>query len=217
MSKIDELAKLKQAMQEDMSLPLRVGATQLVFGEGNPDSKIYFIGEAPGYHEDKHGRPFIGLAGKLLNQLIESIGLKREDVYISNVVRFRPPENRDPTPEELEAFRPYVDKEITIVDPKIIVTLGRFSMGKFLPDVKISQVHGSVRTIDWNGKKITVLPMYHPAAALRAGAVMTSLREDFQVIKKVMEQGEVNQKIPESPAEQQAEPTKPTTEQLSLI
>lgn len=230
MSKTQDLANLKQEMQDDKSLPLRSTATQLVFGEGNPDAQIYFLGEAPGYHEDKNGRPFVGLAGRLLNELIESIGLKREDVYISNVVRFRPPENRDPLPEELEAFRPYVDKEIEIVNPKIIVTLGRFSMGKFIPDVKISWVHGSVKTVDWNGRKVTVIPMYHPAAALRAGAVMKSLREDFLVIKKVLEQennSQVNNevskvsevsKVPEVlNDEQKAEETKPKTEQLSLI
>lgn len=208
MGKIEDLAILKKQMQEDKDLPLRNGATQLVFGEGNPDAEIYFLGEAPGYFEDQQGRPFVGQAGKLLDKLIESIGLKRADVYISNVVRFRPPENRDPLPEELEAFRPYVDKEIAIVDPKLIVTLGRFSMGKFLPDVKISMVHGQVRHLDWQGKKVTVIPMYHPAAALRAGEVMTKLTEDFKVITQVLEGLE---KPPEEIEE------KKKAEQLNLI
>lgn len=186
MGKVDKLADLKKRMQEDQSLPLRDQATQLVFGEGSPDSEIYFLGEAPGYWEDQKGRPFVGQAGKLLDELIQSINLKREDVYISNVVRFRPPENRDPLPEELEAFAPYIDEEIAIINPKIIVTLGRFSMNKFLPGVKISQVHGKIHSTKWQGKNIVVVPMYHPAAALRAGQVMTLLREDFKVIPQAL-------------------------------
>lgn len=169
-------------MRADKSLPLRCTATQLVFGEGDPDAIIYCLGEAPGYHEDKLGKPFIGQAGKLLDKLIESIGLKRADVYISNIVRFRPPENRDPSPEEIAAFQPYVDREIEIIKPRVIVTLGRFSMNKFLPGVKISQVHGKPRTVQWNGRTLIVMPMYHPAAALRAGAIMQQLREDFKMV-----------------------------------
>lgn len=193
--KVAELKKLKTEMQEDKSLPLRDQATQLVFGEGNPDANIYFLGEAPGYWEDQKGRPFVGQAGKLLDQLIESLGMKREDVYISNVVRFRPPDNRDPEPEELSAFAPYVDKEIEIINPKIIVTLGRFSMGKFLPGAKISQVHGKIEHPRWKGKEITIVPMYHPAAALRNGAIMTQFREDFKVIPQALE--EISQTKPE--------------------
>lgn len=186
MDKKVALKKLKAEMEADKSLPLRSGATQLVFGEGNPDSEIYFLGEAPGYWEDQKGRPFVGQAGKLLDELIQSLGLKREDVYISNVVRFRPPENRDPSPEEIAAFAPYVDKEIEIINPKIFVTLGRFSMGKFLPGAKISQVHGKIRQVQWKGKDIVVVPMYHPAAALRAGEIMKQLKEDFKVIPEAL-------------------------------
>lgn len=187
MDKQIRLLNLKKRMQEDNTLPLRSGATQLVFGEGNPDTKVYFLGEAPGYFEDKHGRPFVGLAGQLLNKLIESIGLRREDVYISNVVRFRPPANRDPEPEELAAFAPYVDEEINIIDPKVIVTLGRFSMNKFLPEARISSVHGIKSKVDYSGKKIIVMPMYHPAAALRNGAIMELLKKDFLLIKIALE------------------------------
>ena len=191
MDKQSKLKELKLKMQTDKTLPLREGATQLVFGEGNPDSEIYFLGEAPGYWEDQKGRPFVGLAGKLLDELIQSLGLKREDVYISNVVRFRPPENRDPTPEEISAFAPYVDTEIEVINPKIIVTLGRFSMGKFLPGVKISQVHGKIHQVSWHGKETTVVPMYHPAAALRASEIMKQLKEDFKIIPEALK------KIPE--------------------
>jgi uracil-DNA glycosylase family 4 len=181
--KIEKLKKLKSEMKADKSLPLRKGATQLVFGDGNPNADVYFIGEAPGFHEDRLGLPFVGQAGKLLDKLIAKIGLTRKDVYISNVVRFRPPANRDPEPEEIAAFQPYVDREIEIVNPKIIVTLGRFSMGKFIPFEKISGIHGKPRSIMWNNREILVIPMYHPAAALRAGAIMRQLEQDFFVIK----------------------------------
>lgn len=204
MDKKDALAKLKKQIEEDKTLPLREGATQLVFGDGNPDSKIYFLGEAPGYWEDQKGRPFVGQAGKLLDELIASIGLERADVYISNVVRFRPPENRDPTDEEIAAFAPYVDQEITIINPKIIVTLGRFSMGKFFPGQKISQIHGKARKINWQGQEITVIPMYHPAAALRRGEVLKQLKEDFK-------------KIPEATQDSEPDQAKPQAKQLSLV
>lgn len=186
MDKKSRLLDLRKRMQEDKELPLRAGATQLVFGEGNASADLYFLGEAPGYFEDKQGRPFVGLAGQLLDKLIESIGLMRADVYISNVVRFRPPANRDPEPEELAAFAPYVDEEIKIIEPKIIVTLGRFSMNKFLPDSRISAIHGKKFVIVWQGHKVKVLPMYHPAAALRNGAIMTVLKSDFLKIKEVL-------------------------------
>lgn len=211
MDKKQKLADLKKRMQEDKTLPLAQGATNLVFGEGDPDTNIYFIGEAPGYFEDILGRPFVGQAGKLLDKLIESIGFQRSDVYISNIVRFRPPANRDPLPEEIAAFQPYVDEEIAIIDPKMIVTLGRFSMNKFLPDVKISRVHGQVRKIDWNGKTVTVIPMYHPAAALRSDEVMQQLKSDFQIIKKVLE--DLEKEPEEDPDQDDSE----TPEQLNLL
>lgn len=187
MDKREALKKLKQEMEADKNLPLRTRETRLVFGEGNPDAIIYCLGEAPGYYENQQGRPFVGQAGKLLDKLIASIGLKREDVYISNVVRFRPPENRDPSPAEIAAFQPYVDREIEIIDPKIIVTLGRFSMGKFLPFEKISGIHGLPRSIMWNNKEVLVMPMYHPAAALRANSIMRQLEDDFVRIKEELE------------------------------
>lgn len=185
-TKQEKLELLKSHMQKNTKLPLRESATQLVFGEGNPDTDIYMLGEAPGFFEDKQGRPFVGNAGKLLNKLLEQINLKREDVYISNVVRFRPPENRDPLPEEIAAFAPYVDKEIEVIDPKIIVTLGRFSMNKFIPGAKISQIHGQAQYLDWKGNLIIVLPMYHPAAALRSETIMKLLSQDFQQIPKLL-------------------------------
>lgn len=187
MAKADALVALKKKMDQDMSLPLRDGATQLVFGEGDPDATIYFLGEGPGFHEDKLGRPFVGMAGKLLDEVNTSIGLKRGEVYISNVVRFRPPSNRDPEESEIAAFQPYVDLEIKIIQPKIIVTLGRFSMGKFFPGERITGIHGKPRKIHWQGMDLTVIPMYHPAAALRNGNMMTSFKEDFKIIPAVLE------------------------------
>lgn len=188
MTKEERLKELKKRVDGDKTLPLREGATQLVFGEGNPDTQIYFLGEGPGYWEDLKGRPFVGTAGKLLDETLVENGLNREDVYISNVVRFRPPGNRDPFPEELEAFAPYVDEEIEIIDPKIIATLGRFSMGKFLPDAKISRVHGKVFKVNWKGKMRVVIPMFHPAAALRREDIMEEFKKDFKIIKQVEEE-----------------------------
>lgn len=213
MTKQELLDELKEKMKKDVSLPLREGATQLVFGEGNPDTDLYFLGEAPGYYEDREGRPFVGLAGKLLDQLIQSVGLARSDVYISNVVRFRPPANRDPLPEEIAAFTPYVDKEIEIIDPKVIVTLGRFSMNKFLPEARISSVHGQVFNVDYKGRNQVVIPMYHPAAALRSTAILASIKEDFQKIKEFLDGKNASSGFEES----EIEPEKEEVNQLTLI
>jgi len=172
-------------MLKDESLPLTRGATNLVFGVGSPDTKILFIGEGPGYWEDQKGEPFVGNAGKLLNSLIQSIKLSREDVYITNVVHHRPPNNRDPEPEEIEAYQKYLDSIIEIISPMVIVTLGRFSMGKFLPGVKITAVHGKRFGINWKGKELIVVPMFHPAAGLRSGEVLRLLKEDFMKLPEV--------------------------------
>jgi len=180
-----ELLK-KNLESKSGKLPLIKKPTDVIFGEGNPDAEIMFIGEAGGYWEAKLRRPFVGNAGKLLDQLIKSIGLRRDEVYISNVVKTRPPNNRDPLFEEIEAFRPYLDQEIQIIKPKIIVTLGRFSMAKFLPGEYISQIHGQKRNIDFGGRKYIVIPMYHPAAALRNAKIMKELKEDFQKISKLV-------------------------------
>ena len=190
-------------MEADTSLPLRGGATQLVFGDGDPDTEILFIGEGPGYWEDQKGVPFVGNAGLLLNQILLKIGVERRNIYITNVVHHRPPENRDPTAEEIMAYQTYLDEIIKIIDPKMIVTLGRFSMGKFIPNVFISSVHGREKTVDWEGKYITVVPMYHPAAALRSTEVKLKLTADFErlpeVLKKIKEKndtiGEVEKKV----------------------
>jgi DNA polymerase len=182
------LDKLKGKMNKDETLPLRKGATNLVFGEGNSDAKVVFIGEGPGYWEDQKGQPFVGNAGTFLNQLLQSIKLPREDVFITNVINYRPPENRDPLPEEIAAFSLYIDKMIEIIKPKVIVTLGRFSMAKFLPGVKISDVHGKLHTVVWKGREITIVPMYHPAAGLRNGEIKRRTVEDFQKLPEILKE-----------------------------
>jgi len=188
MNKKEKLEFLKEKMQKDMSLPLRKGATNLVFGEGNSDTEILFIGEGPGYWEDQKAKPFVGNSGTLLNKLLQSIKIDREEVFITNVVFFRPPNNREPLPEEIKAFKVYLDEIINIIDPKVIITLGRFSMGKFISNVFISSVHGKVFNIKWNDKDKVVIPMYHPAAALRNGNVMNMIKNDFLKIPEVLKE-----------------------------
>jgi uracil-DNA glycosylase family 4 len=168
-----KLNDLKDQMSKDNNLPL-IDAN-LVFGEGNPDTNIVFIGEAPGFNEDLERRPFVGQAGKLLNKLIEGIGWKRSDIYITNIVKRRPPENRDPSIEEIAAYTPYLEKQLEIIDPKIIVPLGRFAMNHFLPEAKISRDQGK---LFWQDNRL-IIPLYHPAAALRSGGVLEDLQKSF--------------------------------------
>jgi DNA polymerase len=187
MEKASALKILKQKMLADESLPLRKGANNLVFGEGNPEAKLMFIGEAPGYWEDIKGRPFVGNAGKFLDQLLHSIKVSREDVFITNIIFCRPPGNRDPQDKEIAAFKKYIDAIIEIVDPEIIATLGRFSMAKFLHGVTISKVHGKPHQISWRGKRKVVVPMFHPAAGLRRSEVRDQTMRDFQRLAKLLE------------------------------
>ena len=179
--KIEALLNLKKEIEENKSLPLQ--EANLVFGEGSSDAEIMFIGEAPGYYEDLEKRPFVGRSGQLLSVLINSMGIKREDVYITNIVKRRPPENRDPLPEEISLYSPYLIKQVEIISPKIIATLGRFSMNFFLPFAKISRDQG--KNFLWNEK--IIMPLYHPAAALRSTAVKKELEESFIELKTVLE------------------------------
>ncbi len=166
-------------------------ATNLVMGDGNADAEIVFIGEAPGKNEDEQGLPFVGAAGKFLNEMLAGIGLTRSDVYITNIVKYRPPGNRDPLPEEKRAFWPYLVRQLEIIAPKVIVTLGRHSMEYFLPDYRISTVHGQPKRITFGAMKVVIMPLYHPAAALYNGGMRTTLTEDFNklpiIIKKINE------------------------------
>ena len=144
------------------------------------------IGEAPGFHEDQQGKPFVGAAGQLLNKLLASAGLKREDVYITNVLKNRPPNNRDPLPEEIQEAARFLDAQIEIIDPKVIVTLGRFSMTKFMPGAKITYVHRQPKRV---GRRV-VIPMFHPAAALRSGEVMNLTKADFEKLPEILKEAE---------------------------
>jgi uracil-DNA glycosylase len=159
-----------------------------VMGEGNPDADIIFIGEAPGKKEDETGLPFVGASGKLLDQLLASIAICREDVFITSIVKYRPPHNRDPTVSEKAAFLPYLLRQIEVIQPKIIAPLGRHGMDFFLPGVKIGDIHGQVQTIQLDGRDTLVLPLYHPAAALYNGKLRQTLIDDFQVIPALVHQ-----------------------------
>jgi len=181
--KQSKLDNIKQQILDNNICPgLAKTATQLVFGEGSLNAKLVFIGEAPGKNEDLQGKPFVGAAGKFLNEMLETIGLKREDVYITNIVKYRPPENRDPLPEEKEAFLPYLQAQLDAIQPLLVVTLGRHSMNCFLPDLQISKVHGQPKRYQGH----VYLPLYHPAAALYNGAMRQTLINDFATIPQIM-------------------------------
>lgn len=178
-TKQNKLDGIKQQILDDEVTPaLAATATQLVFGDGNPDADVVFIGEAPGKNEDLQGLPFVGAAGKFLNDMLAMIGLKRQDVYITNIVKYRPPGNRDPLPEEKQAFLPYLESQLEVIQPALVVTLGRHSLNCFLPDLQISKVHGQPKRY----KKRVYLPLFHPAAALYNGGMRQTLIDDFASI-----------------------------------
>lgn len=168
-------------------LPLCQVSTDIVIGKGNLDADVMFIGEAPGKNEAEQRTPFVGRAGQLLNATLREHGMERDNFYVSNIVKVRPPENRDPLPNELTAFTPYLQKEIAIIQPLLFVTLGGFSMNFFLPDKKISQVHGVLQRMWWNGEVIYLLPVYHPAAALRSTQMKEAFSQDIAKIPEALE------------------------------
>lgn len=178
---LDELAADIRA--RDICPDLREQASQLVLGDGNPDAHIVFIGEAPGKAEDEQGLPFVGASGHFLNEMLEAAGLVRADVYITNIVKYRPPNNRDPSPEEKAAFWPYLMRQLEIIQPRVIITLGRHSMECFIPDAKISQQHGQPKRVKYHDSEFLVIPLYHPAAALYNGSMRSVLIEDFLAAK----------------------------------
>ncbi|MBI1952252.1 uracil-DNA glycosylase [Candidatus Saccharibacteria bacterium] len=181
--KAEELEKIKaDILKQNICPDLAAGATQLVFGDGDPDAKLVFIGEAPGKNEDIQGLPFVGAAGKFLNEMLAMIGLKRDDIYITNIVKYRPPENRDPLPDEKAAFLPFLRKQLEVIKPKIVVTLGRHSMECFLPGLQISKVHGQPKRY----KGQVYLPLFHPAAALYNGSMRQTLIDDFMRIPAIL-------------------------------
>ncbi|MFH1193330.1 MAG: uracil-DNA glycosylase [Candidatus Jorgensenbacteria bacterium] len=180
MTKSESLLALEREIEQDETLPLR--ESNLVFGEGSPDAAVLFIGEAPGERENLLKRPFVGRAGQLLDKLIVGLGWKREDVYITNIVKRRPPDNRDPLPEEIAAYLPYLTRQIKILSPKIIAPLGRFAMNYFLPEAKISRDQGKLFKVG----TYFVYPLFHPAAALRATGTLNELTAAFMKLPAVI-------------------------------
>lgn len=160
--------------------------THAVPGDGNPNTRIMLIGEGPGWQEDQQGKPFVGQSGKLLTELLAKAGVTRDDVFITNVVKRRPPSNRDPMPDEIAACSPYLDRQIAAINPDVIITLGRFSMARWFPGERISKIHGQPKKVDGR----LIVPMYHPAAALHQSALRGDLEEDFAKLPKFLLEAE---------------------------
>lgn len=212
MSAEETLARIAKEVAVCAKCALHESRRKAVPGEGPADAEIMFIGEAPGFHENEQGRPFVGAAGRFLDQLLEQAGVRRAEVFIANVVKCRPPGNRDPLPEELLACDEYLEAQIEAVNPSIIVTLGRFSMGRFIPGVKISEAHGQMKKV---GGRF-VIPMFHPAAALHQPALKPSILADFASLPDQLEQARAA--LGRKSAEKQAASQKPgRPQQLSLF
>ena len=208
--KTDELNKIAEEIKNFRGLDIAKNANHAVPGEGSPDADILFIGEAPGQVEDSTGHPFVGQSGQLMRKVLTEItGIKPEEVFITNIVKFRPPDNRDPLPNEIEACRDWLDRQIDIIHPKIIFTLGRFSMAKFIPDVTISRVHGQPRFVQFGSQKYIIFPMYHPAAALRGTGTLNEFKTDFVKLNNLINQSAPN--IVQSP------PASTQPDQISLF
>ena len=197
MDKQQQLDAIRQKILDDAVTPeLAATATQLVFGKGSPDAELVFIGEAPGKNEDLKGEPFVGAAGKFLDEMLQSVNLQRSDVYITNIVKYRPPNNRDPSPEEKKAFLPYLQAQLETIQPKVVITLGRHSTNCFLPDLQISREHGQPkrvklafrddRTNPTQVLEVVILPLFHPAAALYNGGLRQTLLDDFAAIPEII-------------------------------
>ncbi|MEW5959002.1 MAG: uracil-DNA glycosylase [Chloroflexota bacterium] len=184
------LRQLARSVHDCTRCPLHQARSRAVPGEGNPNADLMLIGEGPGFHEDRQGRPFVGASGKFLEELLGGIGYQRQEVFIANVVKCRPPGNRDPQPEELEACRDYLERQIELVDPKVIVTLGRYSMYCFFPNASISKIHGQPQQV---GRRL-VVPMFHPAAALHQPKWRPLIIEDFKKLPQfIAEMTSLNQ------------------------
>ena len=206
---MENLNTLASAVRQCALCELSRGRTNAVPGEGPANAEVMFIGEGPGFNEDKQGRPFVGAAGQFLNELLQIAGFKRDEVYITNVVKCRPPGNRDPLPEEIQACSRYLERQIELIDPRVIVTLGRFSMARWFPNDKISAVHGKARRI---GGRI-VVAMFHPAAALHQQSLRATVEEDFRKLKQIV--AEAQRKPEDKPADKP--PASDQAEQLSLF
>lgn len=183
-SAAERLAEIAARIRVCTRCDLARTRTQAVPGEGNPQAEVMFIGEGPGYHEDRQGRPFVGPAGQFLIELLARAGLRRDEVFITNVVKCRPPGNRDPLPDEIAACAPYLEEQLAVIQPRVIVTLGRYSMARWFPNEKISRVHGQPRRIG----PYVVVPMYHPAAALHQPALKELVEKDFDKLREILAQ-----------------------------
>jgi DNA polymerase len=183
----EALIELYREVTECTKCPLDAGRTKAVFGAGNADAELMFIGEAPGAEEDRQGLPFVGRAGQLLNQLLEGIGLKREDAFVANILKSRPPGNRDPQPDEIEACWPYLERQIQLIEPRVIATLGNFATKKITgSQTGITRVRGTPQVHTLGGRTVFVFPLLHPAAALRTPSLVDTLREDFAKLPELL-------------------------------
>ena len=196
---MSELEALAAEIAQCTRCLLHRGRTRAVPGEGPQNAEIMFIGEAPGFYEDQQGRPFVGAAGQFLEELLKEIGLQREQVFIANVIKCRPPGNREPLPEEIEACKPFLDRQIELLHPRLIVTLGRFSMARAFPNARISSIHGQPRKIGG----VIYYPMYHPAAALHQPSLRRDVEEDMRRIPELLKQvAQIAEAQPPAEAEQ---------------
>lgn len=182
----EELGQVAAEVSVCIDCRLHHSRKNAVPGEGPANADLMFIGEGPGFHENEQGRPFVGAAGRFLEELLESIGLKREDVFIANVVKCRPPGNRDPQTDEIDECSKYLERQIRAINPKVIVTLGRFSMGRYFPGARISTIHGQARVVNHR----LIVPMYHPAAALHQPSLRQVVQEDFSRLPEMIAKGE---------------------------
>ncbi len=209
---METLEDLEQRVRNCTDCPLHGSRTNAVPGEGPADAEILFIGEGPGFHEDRQGRPFVGPAGNFLEELLQSIGMSRDQVYIANMVKCRPPNNRDPAPSEISACSKYLDRQIELINPLLIVTLGRFSMARFLPGQSISRVRGRLRSV--GGRHI--FPIMHPAAGLRRQEMRDAIEQDFAKVPGLLDVLRMQAdpasapEVREEPAEYQANPVPPS-------
>jgi uracil-DNA glycosylase len=217
----EQLVALYKEVQACTKCPLHETRTKAVFGAGDANADLMFVGEAPGAEEDRQGLPFVGRAGQLLNQMLEGIGLSREDVFIANVLKSRPPGNRDPQPMEIEACRPYLFEQVRLIEPKVVCTLGNFAT-KLLSGnpAGITRVRGTPQVHELGGRTVFLLPLFHPAAALRTPAVKETLREDFATLPSLLATGPPGGAEPEDePVEEEAEPPapEPSADQLDFF
>ena len=190
-----ELANLAEQISGCPKCALAKTRTNAVPGSGNPNADIVFIGEGPGFNEDQQGLPFVGAAGKFLDELLASINLRRKDVFICNVIKCRPPNNRDPLPDEIDACAPWLTQQLEVLKPRMIVTLGRFSMSRYFPGATIGRIHGQAKRIDG----VLVVPMYHPAAALHQASLRQTIMEDFQKLPDLLERAAAEEEQPREP------------------